>query len=320
MGQYNKPQTDPSFPASGEPRASDLANQVGETRSAITSDIKELGEKLSPSQLKQEAKNVGNALANGAKEVVVDKAIEVKDAIVEKSAEVADAAGEKLAEAKEVVSEAIDDAGEAAARIGRATWRFTSANAVPLALLGIGAGWMIANSRRSPDPRMGSVTPARRAAMHRPYEERALQWDEMDERDEFTSTGSGNGSRTKKTAGQRALRSGERALARIESSGSDLIERGKQTATRGARRARQSLVRAKDASLDFADANPLALAMGTLALGVGVGLLLPTTEREEKWLAPTRQKFDRLMGEAREAASDVVDMAKETASESLSRS
>lgn len=316
MEPYNKPQpNDTSLPATGQPRASELAYQAGETRNAITSDIKELGEKLSPDKLKQEAKKVGKDLATSAKDVVVDKAIEVKDAIVEKTAETADAAMEKVVEAKEAVSEAIDEAGQTAERVARATWRFTKANAVPLALVSIGAGWMIATSRGSSEPRSGRAAPIRRATPSRPYDEPRLSWQVMDETDEFASFG--NGSQPKSTSGQRALRSAEPPQAQREND--SMIERGKRQAVRGAQRARDGLARTKDASIEFAAANPLGLAMATLAIGVGVGLLLPTTEREEKLLAPTRQKFDRLMGEAREVATDVVEMAKETANESMAR-
>lgn len=321
MEPYNKPQADPS--------ARELAGQVGQTRSAITSDIRELGDKLSPSQLKEEAKGVAKDFALGAKEVVVDKAIEVKDAvvdkavevkdaIVDKTAEVAQATAEKFDEAKEAVSEALDDAGETAARIGRATWRFTSANAVPLALVGIGAGWMIANNRASRPQRVErfdmprrSELAARRSAL--PAEPLELTDAEYDE-----PAFAGNGSRATKRTRERQQRGSVRPHARREVD--DLIQQGKDSATRGAEMARNGFVRAKEASRDFAEANPLALAMATLALGLGVGLLLPATDPETKLLAPAREKFDRMIGDARDAASDVVEIAKETANESISRS
>jgi hypothetical protein len=218
------------------------------------------------------------------KGAVADKAVEVKDAIADKTAEATDAAAEKLGEAKLAVSEALDDAGSLASRWGRGGWHFTTANAVPLALVGLGASWMIMNNRRAPQPR---------AARYQP---------ESAEPELYLG----------------APNDDEEPQASREASA--LIQRGKRQAGKGARVARERLSRARDASLDFVDANPLVMALGTLALGVGVGLLLPTTEREERLLAPTRAKFARLMGDAREVATDVVEMAKETANETMARS
>jgi len=311
------------------PSTSELASQVGETRSAITSDIKELGGKFSADQSKQEAKPTGKEFGTGAQGVVVDKAIEVKDAVVDKAVEVkaailettteaADAAVEKLGDAKQTVSEALDDAGSIASRWGRAGWRFTTANAFPLALFGLGATWMIMNNRGGPRPLPRRSEPQRLT----PELYVAAPGKDVDQRDPLGAESdlgdyAGNGRSRAQKAKDRASKSDGQSLARRDTEA--LMERGKRQAAKGARVARESLSRARDASLDFVDANPLAVALGTVALGVGVGLLLPTSEREERLLAPMREKFERLMGDAREVATDVVEMAKETANETMAR-
>lgn len=352
MGQSNKPYNkDSSFAGSstgttpskspGTPSTNELANQVGETRSAISSDIKELGDKFNTDQLKQEAKSAGKEFASGAQEVVIDKAIEVKDAIVEKTVEVkdaivektvevkdaivqktaeaTDATVEKLGEAKQAVTEALDDAGIVASRWGRASWRFTTANAFPLALFGLGASWMIMNARRAPkpEPRRSKPQATQSELYIGAHSDDVDQWDPLDAPAE-PSEYAGNGRRRQPPKKQRELRTEGKTLALPDPEA--LIERGKQQAKKGAQVARESLSRAKDVSLDFVDANPLAVAFGTLALGVGVGLLLPTSEREERLLAPTRQKLEALIGDAREVATDVVELAKETANETMARS
>jgi hypothetical protein len=307
------------------PSSSGLASQSGETRSDATSDIKELGGKFNIDQTKQEDKSAGKELATGAQAVVVDKAIEVKDAVIDKAVEVKDAivdtateaaevAVEKLGEAKQAVTETLDNAGNIASRWDRASWRFTTANALPLALVGLGASWMIMSNRRSPTPKLRRLELQRRQPglyVGGPDQDVDL-WDPRGgDSDQGEHTGYGRG------RAQNAKQRGQ-SLARRDTDA--LMQRGKRQAVKGARVARESLSRARDASLDFMDANPLAVAVGTLALGVGVGLLLPTTEREERLLAPTREKFERLMGDAREVATDVVEIAKETASETMARS
>ena len=88
-------------------------------------------------------------------------------------------------------------------------------------------------------------------------------------------------------------------------------------ATRSAKYVQQKFQVARTATSDFAADNPLLVAMATLAAGVGIGMLLPSTERENKLLAPSRAKFTHLLGDVREAANDVAQVAKDTASDSV---
>lgn len=184
---------------------------------------------------------------------------------------------------------------------------------------------MIMNNRHSPTPQPRRSEPQRPPPeLYREAPDEGVDlWDPLEtaaERGEHADNGHKRvpTSKTSKTSKTRTSKNDVQSLARGDTDA--LVQRGKRQAVKGARIARESLSRAKDASLDFVDANPLAVALGTLALGVGVGLLLPTSEREERLLAPTRAKFDRLIGDAREVATDVVEMAKETANESMARS
>jgi hypothetical protein len=46
-------------------------------------------------------------------------------------------------------------------------------------------------------------------------------------------------------------------------------------------------------------------------------MILPSSDRETKLLQPLREQFDRFVGDARDAASDVAQVARETANDSL---
>lgn len=344
----------------------ELESEIHETRGAITEDIKVLSDKLSPAHLKEEAKGAAKDAVAGVKNAAMDKAIEVKDALADKAVEVKDKAvelkdvvaekavelkedaSEKLAEAKDAVVETIDEVGDVAKRFGSEAWRFTSANAVPLALIGIGAGWMIANSKRSrSEPQYSRSLSSR-------YDEDDDLEDEFDpaydavvpdsgrprQRGRRAATGreltpatarAGSTARATRPMGRSASSLRERASGiasqpgeatrtaqhKIEDSAAQGVEYLRKGAAQTTEYVRKGVARARDATLTFADENPIALAMATLVAGVGVGMLLPSTDRETKLLEPAREKFDRLIGDAREAATDVAQVARETANDSF---
>jgi len=370
--------------------STEIESQIGETRAAMSDDIRALSDKFSPAHLKEEAKDAAKGVVNSAadaamdkagdaKDAVVDKAIEVKDVVVEKAIEVKDVVVDKaievkdkaievervvaekaielkddgaelLAEAKDAVVKTLDDVGEQAKRLGGAAWRYTSANAVPLALVGIGTGWLIANSRRS----SSEVSSPRLAAGYdSDYDDDEFDDELYPERDDVFVTDSSPAKQprqgvTKRRAGRPASARASSALGNggpnrsasnlqnkasaLASQASDVARTTKHKIEDDAARAtdlvrsrlgqgtdyvRKGVARATDATKTFADNNPIALAMATLALGVGIGMILPASERETKVLRPAREKFDRFAGDAREAASDLAQVARETANESL---
>jgi hypothetical protein len=356
------------------PSSRDIQSTIDETRDALTGDIKALGDKVSPAHIKQEAKQAvktvrdtiidkagerAGEVADSARELkdaAVDKARELKDTTVEKAAEVKDAALETAQQAAETVSETFDEVASYTRRAGSSALRYASQNAVPLGLIGLGAGWLIANQRR------------RLAAR----DERAWEDDEWDdyEQSEYPrelayATGDdyayragssraviagdpGSGPNPGYPARGRApLSAANRprpktdghgsAQARARHVGERLRERGHEVYERaghavsevehklvdGAQRSRgvvqDQYQRAQRAAREFADANPLMLALGTLVAGIGIGLVLPASTREDELLAPTRNRIRRTIGHAKDAAEDVGRVAKQTASDSWSR-
>lgn len=68
--------------------------------------------------------------------------------------------------------------------------------------------------------------------------------------------------------------------------------------------ARERMQRAQLRTRDFADENPLAVGAIAVAAGVGIGLLLPATQPENRLMGQTR---DRLVGDARDLLREVRD-------------
>jgi hypothetical protein len=313
--------------------AREIESEIGETRAAITSDIRELNEKFSSANVKESAKEVMSGVKDAAveqavemKDVVVNKAIEVKDAVVDKAVEMKDAASEKVVEAKDAMLDTMEDVGEQMQRAGSASWRFAQANAIPLTLLGVGAAWMIANNRRGPVRRR---EPER---LYRP-DYTGEVWSEDEEAELYARPGpqrriASDLGPARSSGSRSSPRSGASTSARISSRAHDLKDQATDglvraehaiadSASRGAEYVQNSLRRAGTASREFAGANPIFVAMAAIAAGVGVGMLLPSTESEDRLLGPTRAKFQDILGDVKDAATDVAQVAKDTANESM---
>jgi hypothetical protein len=366
--------------------AREIEAAIGETRNALSDDVKALSEKASPAHLKQEAKQAIKGARDAAvdkvvesKDVIVEKAVEIKDAavekatqgkdaVVEKAVEIKDAAVETAHEAADVLSETYDEVSYQTRRIGAATWRFTKANALPLGLIGLGAGLLLSNQRRaSPratepirddwDDEVGeyvardSVYPG--SNPHPAYGGPATDYGNDDGlRDERARYAAGYSTGTeasrRELAGEErrnghpadrerererkrrpsATKRAQRAAADVKDDTVALTARAGQAwhsaqkkvadgARSGGAFAQTQLRRVRDGSRDLAQRNPLAFAFGTLVAGVGLGLLLPATSREDKLLAPSRETVRRAIGRARETADDVGRVVKRTAQDTM---
>lgn len=294
-------------------RVDALESDIDQTRNTITEDIKAIGEKLSPENLKTEAREV----LNDAKEAAVGKLRDVKDAAVDS------------------VSETLGDVRDRAVEAGDATWSFARQNAIPLALIGLGISWLVASNRRSNGNRWRSPgLYGRGGQSRRYYDDYAYGYDddgyesgaEEGGRAGLRETAAGVGhsvreglSHATERVGDVASRAGTRVHDIADRAGSrvhDMAERAEHALSDGTSRARdfagRELQHLRSSSRQMAQQNPLALGAVALVAGVGVGMLLPRTEREDELLGASR---DKLIGEARGAAQEIGRAAQETARE-----
>lgn len=273
-----------------------IESDINQTRSAITSDIQELGQKLDPDRLKEQAKGAISEAADHIKGEAKEALIEAKDAALQKYEDVKQAA-------VDTVTDAVQTVGGEVRHAANETWGFARRNAVPLAFIGVGAAWLLASRRR---------------ASHSPdaYDPRG-EW----QRDTRLPSGVQQSEDTLRNGASRGATKVRGAARSIGNQAHDLGERAGHALHDGSERARHfaehEWERVRSTSLDLARDNPLALGAVALAAGIGVGLLLPSTDKEDELLGPARE---RLVSEAREtvrevgnAAKDVASMAKDTA-------
>ena len=234
----------------------EIEGDIEQTRHEISKDLSAIGEKFSAENVKHETRE----LVDEAKEAVVEKLREVK------------------ADAFESVNETLHEVGASARRAGEASYGYARANAIPLAMIGLGIGWLAMASRgrrrRTEAGFMGDVE--RRGTQRFDYE--------------------------RGHAGELSSRAGRRVEKGVESAG--------KRARELSHRARDGFVRAEHTAVDFGRENPLAVGALALAAGVGVGLLLPSTQREDELLGAAR---DRMVGEVSSSVEGLKRTAKGTA-------
>jgi hypothetical protein len=151
-------------------------------------------------------------------------------------------------------------------------------NPTPLALIGVGIGWLVARSLS--------------ASRRRTYYDGSTATDWSD--NPWSGDEWSGGQRQLTREGDTSPGATERAKQMVESTRSrmrDVTSRGQHTMASAARETRSSLDRA------LSD-NPLALGVATLAAGLAVGALMPRTHVEDEYLGTTR---DTVMHKAQSA-------------------
>jgi ElaB/YqjD/DUF883 family membrane-anchored ribosome-binding protein len=291
--------------------------EIDQTRNAISGDLRTLGERLSPDHLKEDAKEVIGEAKNRAVETLQ----EAKNVATSTFQEVKD-------NAMDTVNAKVDDVRRNVRRAERETVDLLRQNAVPLALIGVGITWFLSN-RRSRNGRWdGEYGPAGHGRWRYPPDPRESRSRVFDDVREGASRAAGGAQEFTEQARERAGRWVEGA----EHSVSDVAGRARGFAEReyyqardvahqagqrigdAAHEARDLAARewreARAVSLRTLEDHPLAVGAAAVAAGVGIGLLLPTTARENEWIGSKREE---LAGEAREAVQDWTHTAKETA-------
>jgi ElaB/YqjD/DUF883 family membrane-anchored ribosome-binding protein len=295
----------------------EIRAEIDETRSAIAGDIRELGEKFSPEHLKAGAKHVIQEAKEEAKGAMRD----VKDAAMDKIITAKDHAMDSLTETASEVS-------YRARRAGVATAGFVSANAVPLALIGIGASWLTLTMRRQ--RRMREEGPYTIGYGDRQYDrlynqrldlEAEQRWAESGfaaESSHLMERGRGKAEQLTERARQGAqqMREGAQHVRdRVQHSMADLGDRAQELGYQ----ARDRMMRAERRTVELAQENPLAVGALALAAGVGIGLALPASQTENRLMGPTRGRLaDQargLVGQARSTAEQTAQRAREAVDE-----
>ena len=257
---------DDSYTASGssddfDENTEQLRSEIEGTRAEMSQTINEIQERLSPEHLMGQVKET------------------VREATIGKVERVMEQVGGTIADVTEPAREAMSRAGtaikETGMSVGNSMWR----NPIPVALIGLGLGWLIVRKYRGNggDYEMPGTRSRTRLNLR------------TDEREYGATAGALD--QVKETAGELANRS-TAAL-------SDLGTKAKDGASAVGTRLGQVL---RD--------NPLAVGAVAVAAGTAVGLALPSTKLEKEYVGEASEK---LVDKAQEVARGAIDKVQSAA-------
>lgn len=239
----------------GNESADELRAGIGETRERLSADIDALGNKLSPENIKTEAKQA----------------------------------------IKQTIHQGADQVRESVSSAGLSLVTLAKQNPLPLALMGVGLGWLVVNLRassaRKREPWQPDYAVSGRAGVYDPQE--PARW------------GAEDADSTLHKLGERAqagVESVKRAASGTLHQAHDQLDRAKNAARTGVRKTQETAV-------NVMHENPMLLGALTLGVGVAVGLSIPSTDSEDQLVGQYR---DRFMTKAKEKANDLAQIAKET--------
>ena len=270
-----------------------IAQDAGETGKRVASDALETGKKVM-SDVAEGTKELGHAASEAA---------ERASAAVQETKE---EARSMLQRSKERVIDSAHRVGPAVRRANQATGSFVSHNVVPVSLIGFGAGWALMSGRRH---KKESADTTSSAADTSSVEILGPDGQPATSIPRASTTAGGATDKLHETAHhlrERASEVSERAAQQAGHLRDVLTERTSKVK----QRASDTKERAKAATTRMAEHNPLMLIALSLGAGVSTAMLFPQTKRENRLMGPTR---DRVIGEAREVASSVGQVAKKAA-------
>jgi len=290
--------------SSAKERVREVASELGKGTSEVARRTKHVAEDLS--------------------EAAVDAAIVAKEEVVE-----------VVNEASQRAKTALRELAPILRRASKATGTFASNNAVPLSMMGFGAGWLLVRALR------GSPLPHGRSETTLAQQEREGVGDATQRtlrgvqqtRNKLGGLAHDAGERAQKVAhdaGERAQKVAHEAGARAQKVAHDAgelvtelkdrtvhqVDHARDTLTRQAtklsKEAQAQFISVKDATADFAHEHPLAMIALSVGVGVGTSLLLPPSQSENRLLGPQRE---RLLEKARDTATRVADVQPRSASD-----
>jgi len=282
----------------------EIRADIEQTRADMSETINALQERLSPSNLKEQAQEQISEVKEQVKEQVREQFYEAKEmvraATIGRVEDMVQSAGDSVNDARYTVMETIRQ------------------NPIPAALVGIGLGWLFMNRRSATPIRYSGRGSVRGMSQYyddrRPYDY-APGYSSGGMRGQSQGFVGNAVDRVQQTAGNVAgsvTGTASNVAGTVSDTASNVASTVSDTASNLADQAQYQAQRLEDRFQHALTTNPLAVGAVALALGTAVGLTLPQTERENELMGEAR---DTLVDRAQEVASNTFEKVQRVASE-----
>lgn len=250
-----------------------LREDIEQTRMRIAAEVGAIGDRLTPENAKEMAKQKAK-----------EKIVEAKDRAMNR--------------ARESVHTVTEGGANAGRRLGHAARE----NPIPTAMVAAGCGWLL---WRAFSP---SAT-TRHLASEANERNRLYAGGELDERSRTSELKERARMRTHEVK-DRARNLASQTKERVAHRTDDLRHRANDIYATSRERSHEAWVSTQDNYVR----NPLLFGVAVVAAGVGIGMMLPRTEREDRALGKSR---DKVIERARDVASHAKEVASESAREGM---
>ena len=285
--------------------------QIEQTRSELSETIDAIQQKLSPQNLAEQAKST------------------VRDATVGKAGDmvsnVTDTARQAVSNAGDTAMETVSSAGDTAKGFGSTFVQTVRQNPVPAALAGIGLGWLFMSARKQSSSQVQYQPRSYDSDVPYSYSS-DYSYGYSDYGDQGTARQTLNraqdavGTVTDKaqsavgdTVSQAQDKAGQVA-GQVQDTAGQVVDQVQSQASQIGNQAQYQTQRAASGFQQMIEERPLAVAAGALALGVAVGLAVPSTPQEQQLMGQAR---DTLMDQAQQRVQETAEKVQSVAQEAM---
>jgi ElaB/YqjD/DUF883 family membrane-anchored ribosome-binding protein len=295
--------------------------QIEQTRADMSETIDAIQQKLSPQNLADQAKST-------VREATVGKAEQMVDSAKQAVSSATDTAKQAVSSPVGTAKQAANITGDTARGFGSTVVETVRQNPVPAALAGVGLGWLLMSGRKQG----GSQVRSRwRSDYDLPYSydrDYTYGYQDYDQQGGAGQTARQAVSRAQDAVGSatsqaqsavgetvsQAQDAANRVTGQVQDTAGQVATQVQDTASQLGNQAQYRTQRAASGFQQMLEERPLAVAAGALALGLTVGLALPETEQENRWMGEARET---VMEQAQQTAQQTVDKVQTVAQEAM---